>query len=316
MLSGVKTRFRSHAKIPRVVAVYCPLTVNAESIADTFWRATTGPPAIAAPASQLDVKPNIRSPKPTLKTSLLDAVTSHLSPEQRAAATEILVDHFIESSALQHWRGIVWTKVTDRATKQLRDIVTEIDVNEHPIIPQLRQWLSDALQDPLKRRLPPAFPVSPEQDLRQPIAVAPAGFQQLPDFSWSDVERWSSVMTRHRKHFEDGRALAQPLADPVHDDRVRYWQRVAGQRTWFSFSEIVVILGWHAIAGDQQAVVLLTSNIMQQNVSHWWDRDAKPQIFQLERCIVEMRTAAVVVMSLVKGGMSAAQRREMVMLLR
>ena len=294
--------------------------MNAESIADTFWRAAAGPPAIAAPASQLDVKPNIRPPKPTPKTSLLDAVTSHLSPEQRAAATEILVDHFIESSALQHWRGIVWNKVTDRATKQLRDIVTEIDVAEHPIIPQLRQWLSDALQDPLKRRQPPVFPVSSEQDLRQPIVVAPIGFQYLPDFSWMDVERWSPVLKRFKNHFDGGRAVAQPLTEPVHDDRVRYWQRIAGQRTWFSFAEIFVILGWHAIAGDQQAVVLLTSHIMQQkgddNISHWWDRDAKPQIFQLERCIVEMRTAAVVVMSLVKGGLSAAHRRELVMLLR
>ena len=66
----------------------------------------------------------------------------------------------IDVPETQSWRGILW-RVIEGKQKEVLDIVTELDVTNHPIVPLLRNWLSDPQRSDVS---PPMFPVPAAQD--------------------------------------------------------------------------------------------------------------------------------------------------------
>ena len=70
-------RIRVSQKVPNVAAVYCKNTENLERLARAFWNG------------------GLTRSTATGMASLLDAVTSHLSTDDRPVATKLLLNHFL-----------------------------------------------------------------------------------------------------------------------------------------------------------------------------------------------------------------------------
>ena len=277
-------------------------------IAKRFWSTdnTTKTPKAEQPS-----KPQ----KPSRgRNSLVEAVTANLQPEQRDLAIDIFLDHFIDTPALQYWRGILWRKSNDG-----RDVTTTIDLAEHPIVTQLQRWLVSALKDHTQ---PPVFPVPREFDGRPSVPLPHADFGALPDVwtSLMSVDSLRQVFRPYQCAFCTGweKPEVQVLSRVVHDDRLRYWNQVAKDKLWFTFGEMVTIFGWQDIAKEQQIVVLITRALIaaDRTSSSWWNRDAKPQTFYVERCLGPLRTAACAVAALVCGEQPALARTRMMFDLR
>lgn len=214
-----------------------PAALGAVGIADV--------PADGGPANQRALT---RSPSVTASTakhsgggggSLLSAVTDGLP----VAARDLLVDGFLDTPAMQPWRDIAFTKVVDRRTQNLIDVTTTMDLSDHPIVPQLREWLGRALEDVSARGTPPTFPVIAAQDPR-PFVAVPEGCGRLPhtdgDGLWHRLLKGTvleATLEPHRDRFQDGCHWAvENLAGELHQERVRHWHRLARGRTWFTWS--------------------------------------------------------------------------------
>ena len=309
-----RTRIIKGVAPPAVTAVYCRPVPRMEEIAKRFW--STEDTTTKSKAEQPS-KPEKPSRRPDMKNSLVGALTANLQPEQRNLAIDIFLDNFIDTPALQYWRGILWRKSNDG-----RDVTTTIDLAEHPIVTQLQQWLVSALEDPTHRCNPPVFPVPREFDSRPSVPLPHADFGALPDV-WSSlmaVDVLRQVFQPYQSVFAAGVDMSevQVLSQVVHDDRLRYWKQVSKDKMWFTFAEMVTIFGWQDVAKEQQIVMLITRALIATDrpSSGWWNRDAKPQTFYVERCLGPLRTAACAVAALVCGDQPASARTRMMFDLR
>lgn len=144
------------------------------------------------------------------------------------------------------------------------DVVTELDVDAHPFMPVLFQWLRTAViasvanVEPLPP--PPSLP-------HHPAAEVPDGFGPL-DVSETLVtvmQRESNPAHRalQRQYAALARGMQHPkvldLAQPVHSERIQYYLRPGtltevaclrhGNGGWLSFKGVVRVLGLHCVPG-------------------------------------------------------------------
>ena len=73
--------------------------------------------------------------------SLLSAALGDLPEDQRTAATTLLIDKFVYSQAMGPWHGVTCFVVRNPVTQNIEDIRTYVDVQKHPIVTTLHNWL-------------------------------------------------------------------------------------------------------------------------------------------------------------------------------
>ena len=120
------------------------------------------------------------------------------------------------------------------------------------------------------------------------------------------------VLRRFVTAYSRGVDAALPVLQKVHDDRVRFWQRISVDRDWFSFKELAMMFGWLATENDREAVVLMTSKVIRiVDVDQWQQKGTKnvDHLYHLERCGVAMRKAAFFIDAFIRGGMPPATRK-------
>lgn len=179
------------------------------------------------------------------------------------------------------------------------------------------QWLEHAVEDLCARTSPPCFPVMPSQDPRPYVAV-PQGCGQLesPEVLWHRLlegTALTNILEAFRNRYEHGKhAVYRLLAGELHPERVRYFQKLARGRTWFTFAELVNVFGWHTVKTEQQPIVLLTQAALHRDgdtvSSAWWNANDRPHSFNAARSMATMRLAAVVWSAIVVGGLDSKQR--------
>lgn len=91
---------------------------------------------------------------------------------------------------MQSWCGVLW-RIIEGKQKEVLDIVTELDVTTHPIVPLLCNWLSDPQRSSVS---PPVFPVPVAFDPRPPLAAVHPCFEALPT---TDIDGNWEILVAH-----------------------------------------------------------------------------------------------------------------------
>ena len=156
-----------------------------------------------------------------LKTvSLLSVVINVLPHDRQAAATNILINEFVCNKVMEPWHGVTYFVVRHHLTREVEDITTHVDVQTHPIVTELRDWLSIRIMD--RPAVPPVW--SSAQDL--PIHNYPAS-AGLGPFNADDVHdafigshtAVASFLREHWRRYHGGLHASMPLRQAVHPDQ-------------------------------------------------------------------------------------------------
>lgn len=125
------------------------------------------------------------------------------------------------------------------------------------------------------------------------------------------MENWPQLR-RYVNFYGKGVDDALPVLQRIHDDRVRYWQRISVDRDWFTFKEFAMMFGWVANEIDREAVVLMTTKVIRiKDIDQWQQKGTKnvDHMYHFERCGLAMRRAAFFIDSFIKGGMLPTTRK-------
>lgn len=244
-------------------------------------------------------------------------VVDRLPSADRTVAFEVLMNHWIDTRALQTWQDIVWRKITDRRTHNVVDVATTLPA-DHPIWPLLLSWLAVAVSDPVVRMAPPEFPVPRDLDPRRAPTV-PDGFGALSlDAVWRGFEGTvaHTVLVEHKLKFALGHGLGKDSATTVHPERIAFWQQLASGRVWFTFAELVTMFGWHVIRCDAQLVYLLSRALLAEApVATWCNQSSKPQTYCPSglgcTAIHALRSSAIIITCFTSAGMTPKQKTQM-----
>ena len=111
--------------------------------------------------------PAVEPIKTNRRTSLLSVVVGRLPNDRKVEATKILVNDFVQSKAMERWHEVTCFLVRHHRTREIEDVMTVVDVGNHPIISMLQDWLHKrTMEDCLVA--PPVWPCA----------------DKLPNYNW------------------------------------------------------------------------------------------------------------------------------------
>jgi hypothetical protein len=244
------------------------------------------------------------------------------SPELWETSRRLLRDHWYTQPVLAPWACILAKPVSCGKGKQ--DLVPLFDAATHPLMDELRTWLTECL-----RRLPnppPKPPVFPhETSTESPPVPHPFSEDAVGQLSENPVVELLTPNSRLRRCLRGLRfaaaydgpqavAAAAPLAAPVHPERLAHWQRVLADRgqSEVTAAELAAGLGWTGLRSDGPLIFETARWFLEERraeggleplpLTAWWTKGISPNTVRPQLCLMELRLAAIVVGRLRAGG--------------
>ena len=271
-----------------------------------------------APSPSYLAQPVVVASFPTV--SLLSAALGDLSGDQRIAATTLLIDKFVYSQAMEPWHGVTCFVVRHRETQEIEDITTYVDVQIHPIVRTLQNWLHECTVHNCNSRAP-MWSVNELPQYDYPDSAGLGSFsghttyRQLVD-SHPTVNSFLRAQPRLR-----GVELCQYLTQAVHPDqtvvllscdsnqqsdmdRQWYWMNVVEPQTkTVTFNQLVRIFNWDSVKWEQPAIICILKLLLQVSglCTPWLDTGSRPTMFPVNM-LGHLRRAVFLQSALLKGG--------------
>ena len=287
-MRDVRHRYRVFPQFPNVSAVYCDTKLNVAKLVYSFWTPTTTEKQIELAASVYD---------------LVAAVLGPLGKDKDPSAVKRLDEKFVRPS-MSRWM-MLWPK---QYAKQRFGIRTHIDVDHDPIIPALRQWMSDTdNQQPA-----PTYPALGVPDLR-PTEVIPEALQAMDPDVWPSLQCVGLERLCKNMMWAYHRSAGQPIAaaEQPHDERLRQFRRIiTTDGDELSCREITELFGWEC-AKDTFLLKTITEVLMSKAqrsggpvpTSMWYNTErGGVALWRYALCLREMRVAIIFVTRLRLGG--------------
>ena len=199
---------------------------------------------------------------------------------------------------------VLWTS----STRPL-EILTWLDVDRDPIVPQLREWMRTA--DGSSN--PPVYPAVGVPDERPPEPVPEALRAIADDDVWPLIVRVvlpRRQVDRLHEYYRRSDHEGVLAAKVPHDERLRQYRRILRHRSPpnLSMREFSDIFHWNC-SRDTSVLKAIVQRLMQrpggpvQPTSSWYDHHNKVAMWSPHVCLWELRLAVVFITRLRRGGM-------------
>ena len=295
---------RPLAGLTGVEVVYVEAGPRVSELARTFWNCGD-PPTVPELPVVVATPPVNRARGKALPHGVHDlaaaVIEDTLDPGAYAAAVDRLDRGFFAPNA-ERW-AVLWPP----RPRDPRVLLTHIDVERDPIVPQLRQWLRNGGADPA-----PVYPADGALDLR-PSESVPVVLQVMDPDVWPvlDAVGLRRACTKLMGAYQRSRGMEVPAAEAPCDERLRQFHRITRDAAdGLRFREIADCLGWLGVAHDTLLIKVLTEALMQSPrrrggpvpTAEWYVKRGSVATWRWQCCLGEMRIAAVFVTRLRLGG--------------
>ena len=165
---------------------------------------------------------------PLRTASLLSAVVGVLPHDRQAAATNIFINEFVCNKVMEPWHGVTYFVVRHRLTHEVEDITTHVDVQTHPIVTELQDWLRIRIMD--RPAVTPGW--SPAQDLDiqnypDSAGLGPFNADDVHDAFIGSHAAVASFLREHWRRYHGGLHACMSLRQAVHPDQAIFEMRAS-----------------------------------------------------------------------------------------
>ena len=165
---------------------------------------------------------------PLRTASLLSAVVGVLPHDRQAAATNIFINEFVCNKVMEPWHGVTYFVVRHRLTHEVEDITTHVDVQTHPIVTELQDWLRIRIMD--RPAVTPGWSSAQDLDIQNypdSAGLGPFNADDVHDAFIGSHAAVASFLREHWRRYHGGLHACMSLRQAVHPDQAIFEMRAS-----------------------------------------------------------------------------------------